>query len=168
LSTTADKLSPVGTYPIVVSKGTIQGDYSATNGTLTITKAPLTISGGTYTMKQGEALPEFKASYEGWKNNETEAVLTTKPTLTTTATSQSEPGTYEIIVAGAEAQNYAITYVKGILTIEENLTGIDQIMVNENGSAMIFTIDGKRVDNLKKGLNVIRMKDGTKRKVVVK
>jgi hypothetical protein len=33
---------------------------------------------------------------------------------------------------------------------------------------MIFTIDGRRVDNLKRGLNIIRMKDGTTRKVVVK
>jgi hypothetical protein len=55
--------------------------------------------------------------------------------------------------------------VTGIFTQE---TGIDQIMSNQNGKAMIFTIDGKRVDNLKKGLNVIRMKDGTMRKVVVK
>ena len=55
--------------------------------------------------------------------------------------------------------------VTGTFTQE---TGINQIMVNQNGKAMIFTIDGKRVDNLKKGLNVIRMKDGTMRKVVVK
>ena len=117
LSTTADKQSPVGTYPIVVSKGSVQGDLGVTNGTLTIKKAPLTISGGTYTIKQGEALPEFKASYEGWKNNETEAVLTTGPTLTTTATSKSKPGTYDVVVSGAEAQNYAISYVVGKLTV---------------------------------------------------
>ncbi len=55
--------------------------------------------------------------------------------------------------------------VTGTFTQE---TGIDQIMSDENGKAMIFTIDGKRVDNTKKGLNVIRMKDGTTRKVVVK
>ncbi len=55
--------------------------------------------------------------------------------------------------------------VTGIFTLN---TGIDQIMGSENGKAMIFTIDGKRVDNLKKGLNVIRMKDGMMRKVVVK
>ena len=55
--------------------------------------------------------------------------------------------------------------VTGTFTQE---TGINQIMVNQNGKAMIFTIDGKRVDNLKKGLNVIRMKDGTMRKVVVR
>ena len=55
--------------------------------------------------------------------------------------------------------------VTGMFTLD---TGIDQIMGSENGDAMIFTIDGKRVDNLKKGLYVIRMKDGTTRKVVVK
>ena len=55
--------------------------------------------------------------------------------------------------------------VTGTFTQE---TGIDQIMDSENGKATIFTIDGKRVDNPKKGVNVIRMKDGTTRKVVVK
>jgi hypothetical protein len=52
--------------------------------------------------------------------------------------------------------------------VEIDQTNIDKIMSEENGKAMIFTIDGKRVDNLKTGLNVIRMKDGTTRKVVVK
>ena len=47
-------------------------------------------------------------------------------------------------------------------------TGIEQIMSNANGDVMIFTIDGKRVDNIKKGMNIIRMSDGTTRKVVVK
>ena len=47
-------------------------------------------------------------------------------------------------------------------------TGIYQTISDKKGDTMIFTIDGKRVDNLKKGLNVIRMKDGKMRKVVVK
>ena len=55
--------------------------------------------------------------------------------------------------------------VTGTFTLD---TGIEEIMSNANGDVMIFTIDGKRVDNLKKGMNVIRMKDGTTRKVVVK
>ena len=55
--------------------------------------------------------------------------------------------------------------VTGTFTLD---TGIEKIMSNVNGGVMIFTIDGKRVDNLKKGMNVIRMKDGTTRKVVVK
>ena len=89
------------------------------NGTLTIKKAPLKITAKDYTITQGEALPEFEASYEGFKNNETEEVLTKKPTISTTATSASEPGDYEITVSGAEAQNYEISYVKGKLTIEK-------------------------------------------------
>ncbi|MBO7046847.1 MAG: hypothetical protein J6W38_10970, partial [Prevotella sp.] len=67
--------------------------------------------------KQGEALPTFEATYEGFKNGETSSVLTKQPTITTTATSGSEPGEYDIIVSGAEAQNYDISYVKGKLTI---------------------------------------------------
>lgn len=55
--------------------------------------------------------------------------------------------------------------VTGTFTQE---TGIDQIMGSENGKAMIFTIDGKRVDNLKNGVNIVHMKDGTIRKVVLK
>ena len=116
----ANPTSPVGTYPIVVSKGSIK-NYSVTyvDGTLTITKAPLTISGGTYSMKQGDALPDFKAEYDGFKNDETEEVLTTKPTLTTTATSASAPGEYEVTVSGAEATNYEITYKAGKLVITD-------------------------------------------------
>ena len=55
--------------------------------------------------------------------------------------------------------------ISGIFTLD---TGIEQIISDENGKAMIFTIDGKRVDNLKKGVNIVHMKDGTTRKVVLK
>jgi hypothetical protein len=46
-------------------------------------------------------------------------VLTTQPTFTCSATSSSTPGTYPIVVSGATAQNYNITFVNGTLTIEE-------------------------------------------------
>ena len=117
LSTTATKTSPVGVYDIIVERGTVEGNYTSKNGKLSVTKAPLTISGGTYTIKQGEALPTFVASYSGFMNNETESVLTKKPVLTTTATSGSAPGDYDVTVSGAEAQNYDISYTKGKLTI---------------------------------------------------
>ena len=112
-------MSPVGTYTIVISKGSVT-NYNDTyvNGTLTIEKAPLTITAKSYTIKQGEDLPTFEATYEGFKNNETSAVLTKQPTITTTATSASAPGEYEITISGAEAQNYEISYVAGKLTIE--------------------------------------------------
>ena len=63
LTTTATKTSPVGEYEIVVERGTVQGDYTSKNGKLTITKAPLTITAKSYTIKQGDALPTFEAEY---------------------------------------------------------------------------------------------------------
>ena len=117
LTTTATKTSTVGDYDIVVGKGTIKGSFIAVNGKLTITKAPLTITAKSYTITQGDALPTFDVEYSGFKNNETADILTKKPTLTTSVTSSSEPGTFDIVASGAEAQNYEISYVKGTLTI---------------------------------------------------
>jgi len=149
LTTTATKTSPVGEYDIVVERGTITGDYTAKNGKLTITKAPLTITAKSYTIKQGDALPTFEAEYSGFKNNETKAVLTTQPTITTTATSASEPGTYDIVVSGASATNYDISYVKGTLTISpvdvepvtETETTTFSETVNENTDLSNTVID---------------------------
>ena len=120
LTTTATKTSAVGTYPIKVEKGTVTNTLATyVDGTLTVTKAPLTITAKSYTIKQGEALPAFAATYSGFKNSETESVLTKKPAFSCTATSASAPGTYDIMVSGAEAGNYDISYVKGTLTIEK-------------------------------------------------
>ena len=119
ISCEATKLSSTGTYPIIITRGNIiESDVTYVNGTLTIEKAPLTITAKSYTIKQGDALPTFEASYEGFKNNETFAVLTKQPSITTTATSASAPGVYDITISGAEAQNYEISYVAGKLTIE--------------------------------------------------
>lgn len=138
ISCEATETSPVGTYPINITRGTVT-NYNVTfvDGILTVTKAPLTITGGTYTIKQGDPLPEFAVTYSGFKNNETEEVLTKKPTLTCEATSESTPGTYDIIVAGAEAQNYEITYVKGTLTIE----GKGVMLGDVNGDGFVNVTD---------------------------
>ena len=125
LTTTATKTSPAGEYTIAVGRGTVTSDYTAKNGKLTITKAPLTVTAKSYTIKQGDALPTFEAEYSGFKNNETASVLSNLPTISTTATSASEPGTYDIIVSGASATNYDISYVKGTLTI----TKADEVVV---------------------------------------
>ena len=45
-------------------------------------------------------------------------------------------------------------------------TGILSIAV-ESGKAKIFTLDGRQVDTLQKGINIIRMDDGTTKKVVL-
>ncbi len=154
ISCAATEKSDVGTYDITITKGSVK-NYNVTfiGGKLTITKAPLTISGGTYSMKQGETLPIFKATYSGWKNGDTEAVLTKKPTLTTTATSASTPGTYDVNVSGAEAKNYDITYKKGTLTITDAdpITVMVKSVSREYGDAnptFEYTVAGGTLDGM--------------------
>ena len=115
----ADKSSQVGSYTIEVRQGSIKNyNVHFENGSLAITKASLTISAGNYTKKQGDAMPEFKANYTGFKNGEDESVLTKRPTFETTATVESAPGEYPITVYGVEADNYEVkSYVAGTLTV---------------------------------------------------
>ncbi len=117
LTCTATKNSDVGTYTIKVEKGTVQGDVKLVNGTLTVTQAPLTVSVGNYTRQVGEDNPTFKLSYSGWKNGDTESVLTKKPTASCSATKSSPAGTYTITVSGGEAKNYKLNHVNGTLTV---------------------------------------------------
>ena len=120
ITCSATKTSPVGTYDIIISKGTVSNStVNLVKGTLTITKAPLTISAGNYTKQEGEANPTFTPTFSGFKNGETKSVLTKQPTISCTATTSSPAGTYPVTVSGAEAQNYSISYVNGTLTVTE-------------------------------------------------
>ena len=115
----ADKNSKVGTYEIEINKGTIKNYYvTFVPGTLTVTKAPLVVTADNYTITQGDKLPEFTASYSGFKNGENVSVLTKQPVFSCDANEASAPGEYPINIYGVEADNYnAISYVAGTLTV---------------------------------------------------
>jgi len=116
----ATATSPVGEYPIVISKGGVTNEEDTyVNGVLTITKTPLKISVGNYEKKQYDPMPEFTVSFEGFKNDETESVLSNKPVISCDANEDSAPGEYAITLSGAEAANYQIQYVAGTLTVTE-------------------------------------------------
>ena len=137
IGTEATKKSSVGVYTVSASNG-VPKNYELeeiVSGTLSITSAPLTIKAKTYIRKEDEEDPEFTLTYEGFKNDETNEVLTKQPTVTTTATKDSEPGEYEVIVSGAEAENYTISYVNGILKVIEAdpLTSEDIITISSAG-----------------------------------
>ncbi|MCR5643698.1 MAG: hypothetical protein K6G32_10265 [Prevotella sp.] len=135
----AKTTSPVGTYPITITKGSVTNTKDTyVNGTLTITKAPLTITAKSYTIKQGEALPKFEITYSGFKNGETKSVLKTQPKVTCSATSTSESGTYDIIVSGATADNYEITHVKGTLRIRSLVAALGDI--NNDGEVDVTDV----------------------------
>ena len=109
ISCEATATSPVGTYPIVIKKGSVKNlNDSYVNGTLTISKAPLTITAQDYVIKQGDELPTFEVTYDGFKNSETKTALTKQPVITCAAKSSDVAGTYEILISGAESGNYEI------------------------------------------------------------
>ncbi|WP_197020324.1 MBG domain-containing protein [Prevotella sp. P6B1] len=100
-------------------------DIAAQNFRVTIAKALLTVSVGNYEMTEGESVPRFTISYDGFVNNETVAVLTIAPTASCEATSESKPGTYAITISGGVAKNYSFSYSAGTLTIKTKKTFVD-------------------------------------------
>lgn len=84
---------------------------------LIVNKAPLTITAKNKTKLVGQPNPELEIVYTGFVKGDTNTVLTTQPTISTTATTISPEGTYPITVTGATAVNYNITFVAGVLTI---------------------------------------------------
>lgn len=58
--------------------------------------------------------------------------------------------------------------VYGSFAVDPNYAGIDWVTDNETKPKAYYSVDGKRLETEQKGLNIIRMSDGTTRKVVVK
>lgn len=144
LSCQANKTSAVGEYEISIEKGSVTNtNLTLVNGKLTITKAPLTITANSFEIKQGDALPEFTVAYAGFKNGETSSVLSKQPVLTCQATSSDIPGVYDISVNGAEAKNYNISYVNGILTVLPN-TAIVGIYTDKR-PFNVYTVTGYEI-----------------------
>ena len=121
LTCDATATSSFGEYAIKVDKGSIttNANFVFNNGTLTITKATLTVTANDANREEDEENPTFELTYSGFKNDETEDVLTVKPVATTTATANSPAGDYVITVSGGEALNYDFSYVSGTLTVTE-------------------------------------------------
>ena len=106
--------------------------------TLDIAKAALSITAKSFTITEGDELPAFEVEYEGFVYDETASALTTLPTVSCSATATSAPGTYDITVSGAEAQNYEITYINGILTIEAKKVLMGD--VNDDGDIDVMDV----------------------------
>ena len=141
VSTTATKKSHCGVYPITVSGGVSQNYQVAeyANGELTISKRPLTVKALDYERSYGEANPAFKISYDGFVNSDDESCISPKPTLSCEATKKSNAGTYQILVTGGKANDYAITYQYGKLTVNPLYLGFKEtyntVTYNEEGKS---------------------------------
>jgi hypothetical protein len=108
-----------GSYSVIatINDPNYQGTAS---GTLQINKATLTVTANNASRTYGVANPTFSASYGGFVNGETfGTAVTGSPSLTTTATASSLPGSYPIVAAQGtlSAANYAFSFVNGTLTM---------------------------------------------------
>src|SRR5262249_34880969 len=85
-------------------------------GTLHVTPAPLTVTADDKSKVYGSANPVLTASYSGFVNGDTSAVVSGL-TLSTTATTASHVGAYAITAAGATASDYTIASLDVTLTV---------------------------------------------------
>lgn len=112
--------SPVGSYLVHYNVSDAVGNVATeVTRTVTLTKAPLTVTADNKTKVYGSANPTLTFAYSGFVNGETATALTTAPTASTTVTATTAVGvqTGAITVAGGVATNYAFNYVAGNFTI---------------------------------------------------
>jgi hypothetical protein len=122
LTTKASVRSGVGDYPITpVGGGNPNYDIVLQPGTLKVNPASLTVTAENKTKTYGAPLPAFTASFSGFLNGDTAAVLTAPVAFSTTATERSAVGTYPITPSGAASPNYTLSFKPGALTVSRAL-----------------------------------------------
>lgn len=139
-----------GTTTITASQAS-DGLYPAASisRTLMVQKKALLIKADNLVTPEAEPLPTLTVTYTGFVYNETPAVLLTPVQIATTATAASPAGTYPIIVSGATAANYDISFEEGILTVQpkqaQTIT-FNVLPVKKYGNAD-FTVNATSTNN---------------------
>jgi endonuclease I/endonuclease/exonuclease/phosphatase family metal-dependent hydrolase len=144
--TSATASSNVGDYEVSASGVTsVLYDIEYVSGTLTIEKAPLTISVDDVSKFYGSPNPTFTVSYDSFVNGDDADDLTGTLEFSTTAVTLSPVGDYEVTVDGVSSDNYDITFEAGTLTINEvpcnPITGLIA-----NGGTNMFTLSWDAFD----------------------
>jgi hypothetical protein len=124
LSTIADAASLPGPYPIEIAIGTLAAPnytFSLVAGTLTVSKAVLTVTPQAASRMYGGANPEFSATISGFVNGESLEMTDVAgvPSIATTATATSNAGVYNITatLGSLTASNYSFAFTPGQLTV---------------------------------------------------
>ena len=126
--------SEVGSYEVAIPVTFTKGEESCNANityNYTIQPVKLTAKVNSTSRTYGEANPNFSISYSGFVNGDDENVLTTKPTVKTTANEKSAVGTYPITISGGAAKNYTLEYEQGELTINKASLSIQVMDANK-------------------------------------
>ena len=117
-ATAATQASNAGVYAVTPS-GLTSSNYAINfvPGSLTITKAALTVTADNKVKILGAANPVFTASYAGFVLGQGPSVLGGALAFATPATPASPVGNYAVTPSGLTSPNYSITYVNGTLSV---------------------------------------------------
>jgi hypothetical protein len=120
ISTTANNSSGAGTYEITLSGGNDDNYVMLLeNGTLTIEKAPLTVTALDKSKLYGMENPPLSLDYNGFVNGEDVSVIDEEPVPITSADTGTSVGSVDITPAGGSDDNYEFIFVNGTLTIQK-------------------------------------------------
>jgi len=109
-----------GSVTLQANQEAVSGYNSATaTATLTINKANLTVTADNKTKVYNTANPTLTFTYSGFKYTDNSLALGSQPTIATTATTNSNVGTYPVTLAGGSDDNYNFILVNGSLTITQ-------------------------------------------------
>lgn len=110
---------PDGPYAIETTANASDQGYAVetVDGLLTVTPAPLTVTANDASRPVGAPNPDFDAEITGFVLGEDNSDLGGALTFFTSATEDSPDGLFPITPSGLTAQNYAITFVDGTLTV---------------------------------------------------
>lgn len=152
LSTKATSKYNVGVYPIDVALGTLSAlnySFHFVPGTITVTKAALTVTVGNRTKLYGAALPGLGYEITGFLNGDLQVhAVTGVPALSTSATAASPVGAYPITAAlgTLAARDYTFTFVGATLTVDPALLIITaknvSVPFNQPIPALTYTATG--------------------------
>jgi hypothetical protein len=120
LSTTTGAAATAGTHPITVTGGTA-ANYTITNvdGTLTVSKAPLTVAANDQSKVYGAADPALTYTPSGTLYYGDSYAVISGVSLSTTTGAAATAGTHTITASGGTAENYAITDLNDTLTVSK-------------------------------------------------
>jgi hypothetical protein len=117
---------------VVSCDGAEDARYSITylDGTVTVTKRSITVTGSSSVIDQTDAAPSYGYSFTGFVGNDG---FVSSPVCASTYSSASNFGSYAVTCSGAAVSaNYQLDYVAGALTVRSLLS--------------TFTIDGASVN----------------------
>ncbi|WP_311272960.1 MBG domain-containing protein [Rhizobium sp. WCS2018Hpa-8] len=153
-NTAADANSNVGSYEYQLNgtgaalASNAQGYFlnlAPVTGMLTVNKAQLTVTAANGTMVYGDAAPNLGYSVSGWKNGQTDSLLS-NVTVSTNANSSSNVGnTYQTAASGGTLSgqatgNYTLAYANGSFSVTQAALTITADDASMTAGATVPTI----------------------------